>query len=339
MGCSSFLEKNKNLERFLKSDNNLTHSKNSKRLYYQGIVLKRIKELFLELDFKDKSVDSQRTPVSTGVMMYEGDLCKLKERINLLLSNLISEFFDISNYYRTPSLLERKTAQKCGYFNVGSQHMFFVNQLKKNTDIFDKYDKFLQESKSIEKLSEFLEESELVLTPAVCLHLYPHLNNQNLNLNSDGYIGFDVLGNAYRDEGGNINNTNRFREFNVHEFVFFGSQEKLQDLFLDILDFMMIFLDSLLILKNVEYSNDMFFGSQEQDLLFSQIITKDKIEAIGIKTSGSIASINFHKDKFTREFDISADTKINSMCLAFGIDRIINEIIQNESYKYYKNNI
>lgn len=322
-----FIESNKRIERFLLQDASLSGNQLKKQAVFRDKILKELKILFSNFSLTEQSQKSIFYS-STGVIMYSNEVMEFRDSLNKAISKLGKHFFNTESF-QTPSLLNRNIAKKSGYFNIGSQHMYYVNELVKDTSTFGNYDELLRNSEDFDiNINKFVQPSEFILNPAVCLHIYPKLEGIDFS-SEEEYRAFDLVGSAFRDEGGNINNQNRFREFCVHELVFFASEENVKELYNGVLNFMIAFLDTLKILQDVEYSNDIFFGNQADSQLVSQAVGKDKIEAIG--SSGiSIASLNLHKDKFTKAFKITQKSeRIHSFCLAFGIDRIISEILLN----------
>lgn len=314
---------NKNIERFLKDNSDIPEESILLQEQYRDDILSELKKLFSSI----KLGQFIKNNSYNGVMMYGQDALLLRNGLNKILTDLSNKYFN-SICFSTPNLLHKDIAEKSGYFNVGAQHMYFVNEIIKTTKNFSRYEQFLKGKKYQNNINQFLQSSPFVLNPAVCLHIYPYLENTNFT-DDETYNSFDLIGNAYRDEGGNINNSSRFSEFCVHEIVFFGNDTVLNEIFPLVLNFMISFLDSLSILDSAIYSNDIFFGSQDKEQIINQAIKRSKIEAISHKNI-SLASINFHSNKFTKAFNITKnDQKICSMCLAFGIDRIINTLIES----------
>lgn len=330
--AADYVLRNEKLERFF--NNNSVEFINENKSSLQKYILKELRELVKKFNFEKTNILDNKRSVGEEQVLYFDNLYNFKQYLNLTISKIIRKFFYVKFTVNSPSLLSREIAERSGYFNTGCQNMLFVDELIKETITFEEYNEHILNN-GVNNILPFLKESKFVLSPAVCLHLYPQLEGKILEIEEKGYVAFDIIGQAYRDEGGNIDGKIRLNEFNVHEIVFFGGREKLTELSNEVLSFMFLILDSLNILKNLEYSNDIFFGPQSESLLFSQAVGKSKIEAIGKQTLSSIASVNFHRKKFTEEYGIiskNADEELESMCLAFGVDRIMEEMLLNDSF-------
>lgn len=321
-----FLENNRNIERFFLKGTHIDIKNFERRRSYITWIREHLNEVFNYLQGVNLKTED-RVLTDIGVPMYHSEIIEFKKNINLLISEFAKCHFNAVSY-ETPTFLSIKNAQKAGYFNTGSQHMYFVSEVQKDLENFETY---YEETSNGElgNISKHLDNAGFVLSPAVCLHIYPALSNTDLSLGlNTPYCVYDVLGTAYRDEGMNFNESDRFREFQVHELVFFGEDSILESLEEKVTDFLLAVFDCLNISGNLEVANDIFFGNQEKKLLVNQILSNDKIEFVALESGKSLASINKHHTKFTNNFNIESNhDKVSSMCLGFGIDRIVNEVI------------
>lgn len=321
-----FLESNQKIDRFFLKESHISTNSSERRKYYVKWIREHLGDLFNDIQ-NSKITDEGKILTDIGVPMYSNEVIKFKKNINLMISEFATYHFNALTY-ETPTFLSQENAKKAGYFNTGSQHMYFVSEVKKDLENFGNYYDHISSGK-LKDVSDYLCDSGFVLTPAVCLHVYPILSDTEIvNSPEIPYRVYDVLGLAYRDEGNNFNESDRFREFQVHELVFFGEESSLESLERKATDFLLAIFDCLNIAGELEVANDIFFGNQEKNLLVKQILSNDKIEFVGLKSGKSLASINRHQDKFTSNFNIKSNHgKLVSMCLGFGIDRIINELL------------
>lgn len=258
----------------------------------------------------------------------------LNNAISELIAEVFEEEFDISNSdFTVPNLLTTTNAIREGYFKNSSQYVYMISEYEKSSHEISDYHKTATNDRSnLEEIKSFFHTSDWLLSPAVCLHLYPKLEGQRIHLNSHGYCAINMVGNAYRDEGRRENQLERLREFKVREIVFFGTANKLSALQQQIEEVSEILLGTLGILGKTEYSNDIFFGNQATQKLVSQLVSHDKLEfKSNAEKPFSIASMNQHHKKFTNEYDILNENgqPLESMCVAFGIDRISLSVENN----------
>lgn len=322
-----FLENNRSIERFFLKEAQIDIEKFERRITYKNWIKKHLNDLFQELHSFNLRTDD-KIFAEVGIPMYQNEIIDFKKTINLLISKFAKYNYNAVSL-ETPTFLSMKNAQMAGYFDTGSQHMYFVSEVTKDFKNFQMYHSQVT-NEEFKDVSNYLVDSGFVLTPAVCLHVYPALGGSDLPLDNDNpYFVYDVLGTAYRDEGTNLNDFDRFREFQVHELVFFGEEKALELVEEEVVDFMLALFDCLNITGHLEVANDIFFGNQEKNLLVNQILSKDKIEFVASKSEKSLASLNKHHCKFTNNFNIKSNkgSEIASMCLGFGIDRILNELI------------
>ncbi|CAI2672715.1 hypothetical protein AKUG0406_PLPX00240 (plasmid) [Apilactobacillus kunkeei] len=264
-----------------------------------------------------------------GLRSVSGDLQKFKSWLNSLISDIFYELFSPTQI-NVPDLISTCSVKRSGYFNTSSQMMYFVGEVNKDTSSFDKYIN-LTNIGSFDDAFKTLKNANMVLNPAVCLQLYPLIEKKIMD--SSKITTFDLIGKAFRDEGGKFNFHDRLREFEVHEIVFFGTPKQLQKLYPFVVSVTQMLFNKLNIPIESSFSNDIFFGPQNDKYLFSQMISDDKLEFTTLHSNISLASINKHKSKFTDEYSITADNseKIHSFCLAFGIDRILS--VYKEMFK------
>ncbi|MBJ3793322.1 hypothetical protein I8J38_33060, partial [Bacillus sp. OA1] len=83
----------------------------------------------------------------------------------------------------------------------------------------------------------------------------------------------------------------------------------------------------------LETANDIFFDEFSTEKVFSQRVQDSKVEMNvyipTLKKYISIGSVNFHKNHFTKEYDIkNENNNLESMCLAIGYDRLLLSLIE-----------
>ncbi|HER5554964.1 TPA: hypothetical protein ACISS5_000826 [Streptococcus pyogenes] len=238
-------------------------------------------------------------------------------KFNKLDSKFIS-FISSFKYreWRIPSMIEAEILYRCGYFSTIPNQLSKVSVIDRNS---------LSNGLNNENYN-FDSSSDLYLTPAACIHLYPILENLQLK---DEII--TTLAQVYRYEDGNFKKNKRQWEFSVREFVSVGTPEYV-DYFLEyIQDKLLKYARSIDSSAKIEVANDHFYPTklnlkkekyQKQNNLKKELV----VELGGKKLS--IASFNKHGNHFSKEFNFDQKGEIVTGCVGCGIDRWL-ELLKN----------
>ncbi|MBE2280959.1 MAG: hypothetical protein IAE91_11250, partial [Ignavibacteriaceae bacterium] len=243
-----------------------------------------------------------------------------------ILDGLFREFFLIKYKARdikTPSIISSNVIKKAGYFETGCQHISFVAPISNDPYILEEFSK-ISDYSSV-NLFKYLKTPKDVLNPAMCLHCYPLFENHTLD---EPIKVMTLMGSCFRDESGNLNNSERLNEFKMREVVYFGEEQLLKIIHNELIDFLINFGKFFELNFKLEVSNDIFFNDNAEKQLFSQLITNNKIEfQVYIKDLNkyiACASINKHGSHFSEAFNIKGSTGdfASTMCIGFGLDRL-----------------
>jgi seryl-tRNA synthetase len=228
-----------------------------------------------------------------------------------------------------PPIIPRTLIEKVGYMDnfpqlAGSVHSFFGNDVKAR--------ELSAKVHAGERWEDYLDITEVMLTPAACYPVYPTFSG----LLPNGGRTVTILNWIYRHEPSD--EPTRLQSFRMREYIRVGKPDDVvawRDAWL---------LRSLELLKGLglpvesDVASDPFFGragkmmanaQREQQLKFEilcPVISKEKPTAI--------CSFNWHQDHFSSKFGIrnSDDTIANTACLGFGLERVTLALIKAHGF-------
>lgn len=247
-------------------------------------------------------------------VMLEDKTDKFNELDSMFVSLISSLTY---REWRIPSMIEGEILRRCGYFST------IPNQLSK-VSVIDRDS--LSHELNDEKYN-FDSSSDLYLTPAACIHLYPILGD--LKLKNEIVT---TLARVYRYEDGNFEKNNRQWEFSVREFVAVGTQEYVDNFLEQMQERLLKYARTIDNCANIELANDHFYPTkinlkkekyQKQNNLKKELIIEVKGEKI------SVASFNKHGNHFSKEFNFDQNGEIVTGCVGCGIDRWL-ELCKNK---------
>lgn len=230
----------------------------------------------------------------------------LKDDTELIkdLEKEIFRFFDEYkvNEWNIPALINKKILEKCGYFSS------MPHQLTMVTDINDIDNK----------------GNEYYLTPAACLHLYPHVKNAKI-CNELITTGARV----YRYENGNFKKEIRMWDFYVRECVAVGDERFVKKFLDDFMEKTLNLARRYELTATIVRASDHFYPSpinimKQRMQMANNLKNELRVEIDG--ESIAIASFNYHQFHFSRTFGFDNNNKIVTGCVGFGIDRWIKAI-------------
>jgi seryl-tRNA synthetase len=166
--------------------------------------------------------------------------------------------------------------------------------------------------------------TDLVLAPASCYPIYPHLAAEGGPL-GDGRM-FDVSCDCFRREPSR--NPTRLQSFRMREFVFVGAPSAAAAFRDAQLKSFERLLADLALAPKTALANDPFFGPGASYLKARQRAEAVKFELVvevgGEEPSMACASFNYHHAHFGEAFDLRLDGEApaHSACAAVGLDRL-----------------
>ena len=249
------------------------------------------------------------------------------ERFNDLVSAIARD--DGAETRTFPPIVNRKVIERNNYMEsfphlCGTVFSFFGKELKAR--------ELAQKAREGEPWSEYLEMTDLCLTPAICYPLYPTLKG---TLPAGGRL-FSMLGWAYRHEPSA--EPTRMQSFRMREFIRAGTADEVVEWRDMWLQRGITLLRSLGLDASCDVASDPFFGrggkmmaanQKEQRLKFEvlvPVISKDNPTAC--------CSFNFHQDHFGSKWEIqNADGSVaNTACLGFGLERIVMALFKTHGF-------
>ncbi|UNL87595.1 hypothetical protein [Priestia koreensis] len=184
---------------------------------------------------------------------------------------------------------------------------------------------------------DMFQSSDKVLQPCICYHCYEELSDKEISTKI-----ISAKGNCFRNEI--VNELNNFRksEFEMREIVIFGDSHEVSNLRKNLMSDVWNLFCKLGLNGLVQTANDPFFYYEDFKKETYQLMSEAKYELIYTpKETDSkgvaIASFNYIGEYLCRKYNIKKGNKIaNSACIAFGIDRWSEAIINR--YGNTKNN-
>jgi seryl-tRNA synthetase len=258
-----------------------------------------------------------------GVYGRGPSLVGLVERIERLIDGYAQR--DGASKVSFPAVLPREVLRRVGYLEsfphlCGSVHAF--------TGDGRRHAALVERAGEGGDWTEFLAQTEVVLTPAACYPLYPTLTGQL----AEGGALFDLTGQCFRHEPSD--DPARMQAFQLRENVRAGAPA-------DVLGWReawiargQALLEALGLDAKLEVANDPFFGRGGVLMKASQRALELKFELVvpiwSEASPTAVASFNYHQDKFGQAFDIYAHdgSRAHTGCLGFGIDRLALSLLR-----------
>lgn len=228
-----------------------------------------------------------------------------------------------ANEVTFPSLIPVETLDRCDYFTSFPQFISFVHHLPENYSQVESFVKDIQKD-SCSHIHFSESDSEYVLSPAVCYHLYQRLQDYQLETEGSCYRS---VGKCYRYESVHLTDLERLWEFTMREIVFVGSDQYVEKGRERSLEWIKKFLTDIGLKCRIETADDPFFLGDARKKQIMQRVFNLKFEIIAdlpYKGKGlAIGSVNRHNDFFGTRFHISQQNNRPACtgCTAFGIER------------------
>lgn len=238
---------------------------------------------------------------------------KIDDSYNLTLSGKGLEIYEYINK-------ELKT-----YFKEYFSEIIINNPLMKESDLekFNYNKNFPQNI--IHCYNNISNYQRICLRPASCFQIYINLENSKINNELESFF---ITGPCFRAEDNKFEKPFRLPSFTMSEIVFIGNNERIIELKNELEEQVIEFFTNKLYLPVKSISaNDAFFEEQNKGAKILQKIKDLKREFVIDYNDKeiSLGSINLVEEKFTSKFNIKLKNGqiASSMCLAFGIERIV----------------
>lgn len=217
-----------------------------------------------------------------------------------------------------PGLVSGRLLARSGYAEHFPQNVLRAVPL---TDTDGKGDSERPTARSGGEPSPRAGAPELALSPASCLHVYDDLADGAL---PDGGVQGVVYGPCGRYEGG-LWSGSRLSHFTMLEWVALGTAEAIEELAGVVPPSVGRSLEGLGLGLDLVGATDPFFAGERSGPALMQQMTGAKLEWRNPEGT-AVGSVNRHGDAYGTRFGIRADGEpAHSMCVAFGIERLVRE--------------
>jgi len=228
--------------------------------------------------------------------------------------------------YRFPTLIPARYLERVNYFRAFPHSLTFVTHLRENLDAIDDFSQHAAcDEHGLTTPPESFAKFQMLLSPAVCYHLYFSLADKPL---PGGQLAATAVGNCFRYESINLASLERMWNFTMREVIFVGPKEFVLQNRETGRERMRAFFEEIGLAYRVESANDPFFiGEFKKQAAFqSAFQLKFEIRARLPFKDGTLAvgSYNYHQDFFGRSLNITLPdgSPAHTGCIAFGLERI-----------------
>jgi len=272
--------------------------------------------------------------ISEGSFLYSGLYLKIYQYFNRKVDAFARDTFGNLRLreMEVPCLTPIRMYEEGGYFESFPHYIMFNTTMKNDLDIIDRFSKNGLKDETI--LFEMKIPTELLRT-ATCAPVYPYLREQLIDSSSaDCYL---VSGKCFRNEGKNVEELARLKEFYMKEYVYIGNPEQVNSEMERAFEIWDYWTEIFSLNCMVETANDSFFASNYKKLKLFQLLGASKLEFKWLIPGNgkyiSCSSANYHRTHFTKTYNIrSKDTNsyCHTNCFAFGIERLAYALISQK---------
>lgn len=247
------------------------------------------------------------------------DVVSRKKKCAEKLDNTFLGFFPEAEKVDIPTILERETLEKCGYF--GS----FPDQLLTVGSVLESCCHHVMETNSVGPGD--LNSELLYLTPAACLNIYPLIQEQrkqNRILTAKTHV--------YRKEKEYVEGVRQI-EFTVREFVFSGTAAFVKAALESARKQALAYAKCISPQARLDEATDPFYPTPENMLKarFQQRNAQKKELLIPVGAYElACASFNDHDVHFSEAFGFDSEGHIVTGCAGFGIERWTTALLAAE---------
>ena len=288
-----------------------------KIIYENDVKFKNIKNAFKNL-IKNKNVKN----ISPGIFTIRGKFLNLFNKLDdILIKRSNSKRYE---NIHTHNMLPLQSFIQNGYLRNFPQHVMIASHVKRTLKSIDKTSSLTEAS----KISNFLDNHKLIISPTVCYHIFETLKNSNLKSN----IIFNSISSCNRFESINYLTFERLQSFTMREFVGYGSPKFVVNFLQDNLEyFKKVFIKNKIKFRIVT-ANDAFFSQAGIKKMAYQSMNNLKFEfqfwLPNEKKWLAVGSFNNHLDVLVNKYNIKFKKKlIHSGCLGWGYERLIYAVI------------
>jgi len=228
--------------------------------------------------------------------------------------------------YRFPTLIPARYMERVGYFRAFPHSLTFATHLREDLEVIDDFAAHAAcDEHGLAAPTEAFAQIEVLLSPAVCYHLYFALADRPL---PGGKFIATAVGNCFRYEAINLTSLERLWNFTMREVIFVGPKDFILENREIARQRMQGFFERIGLAYRVESANDPFFIGEFRKQAAFQSAFQLKYEiraALPFKDSTlAVGSYNYHQDFFGRSLNITLPdgSPAHTGCAAFGLERI-----------------
>ena len=264
---------------------------------------------------------------SDGAYAYSGLFLTVFNYFNNKIDEMILNLFPDAQKTEMPTLIPLSVYEKGRYFENFPHHIMFQTTLDNDLQVLDEFAKNGTKDGAIFKR---MITPTNVLRHAACAPVYAFLGNSKLD--SAKPLAMIVSGKCYRNEGNNVFELARLKEFYMKEVVFVGTPEQTAACLEKSRTIWDQMIELFGINCRIETANDSFFASSYKKLKIFQLMGDSKQEfrmyQPGSGTYCAVSSANAHRTHFSKEYNITNDKGYcYTACLAFGVERLAYSLL------------
>lgn len=266
-----------------------------------------------------EGVDFTSALLERGIVRFRRPGCVEASGVYLdLLRTLDSYFVDYAlklgaREFQFPAMLPVAVAERCGILENYPQQVCSVHTPAMDSPVREHGATANGSNRRRSEATARDVRSETILSPAVCYHFWCHPRELLAEKAGDTYLG-TAVGRCYRAEVQALIGLHRLQEFNMREILAVGDAERLDRLRKEFLEFLRQMTVSFELEGRIQTASDPFFVNVYAKKRLFQVNLKLKYEALawlpGRGEFLAIASVNDHRDHFTRAFGLTAEREI-----------------------------
>ena len=249
------------------------------------------------------------------------EYCVFTEKETAIFNKIDTHFKDIAIQlgaleYSVPAMISKEVLEKCGYFSSFPQQLTAAAFVQP-----DAYGKVAQKGVVV---SDYMSVSDQYLTPAACLHVYPTLEDVDIDTKM-----ITTKARVYRYENEKFDGKIRLWDFTVREIVIAGTQDFVLEKLSLIKEKSLDFCHEIGLTVKLIAASDHFFPTKrneiKQKLQISNSFKYELVVPVGA-TDVSIASFNFHGTHFSKPFHFDQKGTVLTSCVGYGLERWVSAI-------------
>ncbi len=227
--------------------------------------------------------------------------------------------------YRFPTLIPARFMERVNYFHAFPHALTFATHLRSDLDVIEDFSEHATCCEhGLNTTMDSFSNIKMMLSPAVCYHLYLSLADKPLEVNQ---LAATAVGKCFRYESSNLISLERLWDFTMREVIFVGPRDFVLENREKARQWMEKRFEAIGLAYDVESASDPFFiGDYKQAAFQSAFQLKFEIRArLPYKDKTlAVGSYNYHQDFMGRNLNITLPdgSKAHTGCAAFGLERI-----------------